>query len=120
MAHTAPTANTIDGVLQIKGRVGFILSEQENVPDILVQGPSLKMARDGDRVRARLNPARGADRRSGTIVSVVTRARKTAVGAIQRLEGALYLVPPDEDFRVRLTDVGGLQPHEGHTAVAEV
>ena len=111
---------TVEGILQIKGRFGFILSDKENVPDVLVQGPSLKMARDGDRVCARLLSSCAADRQSGEVTDVLTRARKTAVGAICRINDVSYLVPEDEDFRVRFKDPKCLAPAEGYFAVDEI
>src|SRR5687767_9479276 len=41
----------VEGVLQLKGRVGFILAEGNKAADVLVEGPTLRLAMNGDRVR---------------------------------------------------------------------
>src|SRR4051794_21651393 len=65
----------VEGVLQLKGAFGFVLSEDPKVGDLMVSGPGLKMAMGGDRVRARVTSGPEADRRSGEIAEVLVHAR---------------------------------------------
>jgi len=48
----------VEGVLQLKGAFGFVLSEDPAVGDVMVNGPTLKMAMGGDRVARRVTSAR--------------------------------------------------------------
>ena len=109
-----------EGALELKGRVGFVLSEQPGQTDVLVQGPSLKLAMAGDRVRVRLQPTAAGARRAGEIVEVISRARQTFVGLFRRLQGATWLVAEEDESTLRLTDLQGLNPHEGDIAVARI
>ena len=61
--HRSPVL--AEGVLQHKGKIGFVLSEDPKVGDVLIQGPSLRLAMNGDRVRARVTSAPGELRRAG-------------------------------------------------------
>ena len=74
----------VEGVLQLKGRVGFILSENPKVSDVLVEDASLRLAMDGDRVRATIIAGREATRRYGRITEVLTRAKATPWSARSR------------------------------------
>ncbi len=110
----------VEGVLQLKGKVGFILSEDPRHGDVLVQGPSLRLAMDGDRVRARVTSPAGAPRRAGEIVVVTTRARSTAVGTFKRLGNMAVIATENEGPLVRLLDMGGFSPKVGDVAVARI
>src|SRR4051794_26223762 len=70
-SNTPSSATFVDGVLQLKGKFGFVLSEQPNVGDVMVQGPSMRLAMNGDRVRARVTSPADAPRRSGEITEVL-------------------------------------------------
>ncbi len=61
----------VDGILQLKGKFGFVLSEEPKVGDVMVQGPGLRLAMGGDRVRARVTSKPGEPRRSGEITEVL-------------------------------------------------
>ena len=85
------SSNTAEGILERKGRVGFVLSEQTGLTDILVQGASLKLAMNGDRVRVRLRPtaAGGADAaRAGNAASAPASAPATDSGTATRVRSA--------------------------------
>src|SRR4051812_21331325 len=64
------TSAFVEGFLQLKGKFGFVLSEDPKVGDVMVQGPTLRLAMNGDRVRARVVSGPDALRRSGDIVEV--------------------------------------------------
>jgi ribonuclease R len=111
---------TTEGVLDRKGRVGFVLSEQPGETDVLVQGASLRLAMAGDRVRVRLEPTAAGQRRQGEIVEVVAHARQTFVGLFGRAHGEVSLVSEEDDTRLAILDLQGLNPHEGDVAVARI
>ena len=92
--------------MQLKGRVGFILTDNPKLSDVLVEGPTLRLAMDGDRVRAKLISGREAARRYGQITHILTHARDTFVGAFQVLNNVPCLVPEDEGAPLVLTDAG--------------
>src|SRR5438094_2276904 len=70
----------VEGLLQLKGKFGFVLSEDPKLGDVMVQGPSLRLAMGGDRVRARVTSRPEEPRRSGEITEVLLHARQTVVG----------------------------------------
>src|SRR3984885_10075137 len=75
----------VEGALQLKGKFGFVLSEDPKVGDVMVQGPTLRLAMDGDRVKARVTSEPDAIRRAGEIVEVLMHARQTVVGMFRRM-----------------------------------
>ena len=106
----APPGAFVEGKIQHKGRFGFVLSETVGKPDLFISGPSLKLAMNGDRVRART--LRGGDRPEGEIVSVVTRARTTLVGTFQGgPRPVLVLEGPGDP--VTILDKGAVRPETG-------
>jgi ribonuclease R len=110
----------VEGVLQHKGKIGFVLSEDPKVGDVLIQGPSLRLAMNGDRVRARVTSAAGELRRSGEIAEVLIHAHQTIVGAFRRMGNLPVLVPEDESAFVHLTDLQSLVPHVGDVITARI
>jgi ribonuclease R len=115
----------------VRGRFGFVLSEEPGTPDVYVGPETLRLAMDGDRVLVRVLPegsgggrapaARGGGaRRSGEILKVLQRARDTVVGVFQRLRGADVLMPEIGGEPVKVLDRGGLSPKEGELAVVKV
>ena len=115
--HQAPQ-QSVEGRLQLRGRFGFILSEDPAKQDVYVTGPSLLQAMDGDRVQARIIPGR---RREGVIEKVVKRARSTAVGIYRVLNGKPMLVPEDSAVApVRVLGHGHLSVKDGQAAVVHI
>jgi len=110
----------VEGILQHKGKIGFVLSEDPKAGDVLIQGPSLRLAMNGDRVRARVASAPGNLRRSGEITHVLVHAHQTVVGAFQRIENLPVLVPEDEGAFVHLVDLQSLVPHVGDIVTARI
>ncbi len=110
----------VEGELERKGRVGFVLSEQPGETDVLVQGPSLKLAMAGDRVRVRLQAVAEGARRVGDIIEVISHSRLTFVGLFRRLSGVVSLVSEDDESSLRLSDLQGLNPHEGDVCVSRI
>jgi ribonuclease R len=107
----------VQGVLQHKGRFGFVLSETPGKPDLFITGQTLKLALNGDRVEARM--VRGGDRPEGEILSVVSRARATLVGAY-RADPRPALAPEGAGDPVTILDKGGLSPAVGDLCVLRV
>lgn len=103
----------IEGILQLKGKFGFVLSEDPKQGDVMVQGPTLRLAMNGDRVRARVSSSAGAARRSGEIVDILKHARHSVVGVFQRLHDQPVIVPEDDSAMFRITDMKSLVPHVG-------
>jgi ribonuclease R len=107
----------VEGKLQHKGRFGFVLSETAGKPDLFITGPSLKLAMNGDRVLART--LRHGDRPEGEILSIVTHARTTVVGAF--LSGPRpALAPEGPGDPVTILEKGGLTPKAGDLCVLRV
>lgn len=110
----------VEGVLQMKSRIGFVLSENPKVPDVLIEGRSLRLAMDGDRVRAKLIAGREQTRRYGEIVEVLERARDTVVGLYEIENGMPLLVPEEDGPPLELLDAGSPPPREHEVAVARI
>ncbi len=112
----------IEGKLQHKGRFGFVLSEKPGVPDVYVGMPSLSLAMDGDRVKVRVGAERGG-KKMGEIVSVVTRARSTAVGFLRKA-GKYWAVQPEgadeSQAIVALSFADGAVPESGMLAAIKI
>src|SRR5579872_4037612 len=121
-AHAAPQGERVyvEGVLQLKGKFGFVLSEDPKVGDVLVQGPSLRLAMGGDRVRARVTSRPEEPRRSGEITDVLIHSRQTVVGTFRRMGNLPVLVPEDEAAMVHLLDLQSLVPHVGDVVTARI
>ncbi|MBI2069644.1 MAG: hypothetical protein HYT79_03500 [Elusimicrobia bacterium] len=85
MAHSHP--KTIEGQLVLKGKFGFVLSEKPGVADIYVQGDTLRLAMNGDRVAVKISPSSEPSRPEGEIVRVISRARANVVGIFQKIRG---------------------------------
>ena len=117
-AHRAPVL--VEGVLQHKGKIGFVLSEDPKAGDVLIQGPSLRLAMNGDRVCARVTSASGDLRRAGEITQVLVHAHQAVVGAFQRMGNLPVLVPDDESAFVHLLDLQSLVPHVGDIVTARM
>ncbi len=109
----------LEGKLQLRGRFGFVLSEDPVVSDVYVDGPSLRLALDGDRVMARVT-SRGELRRSGEIIRVLERARTSIVGTYKRLRDNDVVVMDIGGDPVRLLDKKGLSPKEGQIVVVKI
>lgn len=124
-SHTpkaSPSKNdeeVVEGFLQMKTNFGFVLSEIPNVPDVMISGATLKLAMDGDRVRAKVTSVKEG-RKSGDIFEVLTRAHQTVVGAFRRLGNLPVVVPDDAGQPVHLTDLGSFVPHVGDVVTARI
>ncbi len=110
----------VEGALQLKGKFGFVLSEDPKAGDVMVQGPSLRLAMNGDRVRAKVTSGPEALRRSGEIIEVLSHSRQTVVGAFRRMGNLPVLVPEDESAMVHLKDLKSFVPHVGDIITAQI
>lgn len=110
----------VEGRIQLKGRVGFVLSENPKLTDILIEGPTLRLAMADDRVRARVTSTPDAARRSGVIVEVLERAHAKLVGSFARLQGQPVLIAENDAPPVRLLDLQGKNPGDGELVVAQI
>lgn len=110
----------LQGRVEIKGNVGFVITEEPGQTDVLVQGPSLRLAMEGDRVLVRVRSTQPDGRRLGEIIGVKEHARKTMVGLFKRKQGVTFLEPETDGPVVRLSDLKGLNPHDGDLVVAKI
>ncbi len=110
----------VEGALQLKGKFGFVLSEDPRFGDVMVQGPSLRMAMADDRVRARVTSTPDALRRTGEIVEVLARAHQTAVGDFRRFGNMAALFSQNDDSIIRILDMGGFSPKVNDVVVVKI
>jgi len=102
----------VEGRLQLRGKFGFVLSEQPGLSDLYVDGETLRLAMNGDRVLARVTSGPADKRRAGQIVKVLERARDTVVGVYKRVRNADLLMPESGAEAVRILDKKGHFPKE--------
>ncbi len=117
--HGQPTS-FVEGRLEIKGRVGFVVTGQAGQSDVLVQGPSLKLAMDGDKVLVRLRGTEPDGRRLGEITKVLDHARKTMIGTFKRRANVAFLESLDNGTVLRLVDLKNHRPKEDDIVVARI
>src|SRR5579863_8590140 len=105
----------IQGKIQHHGRFGFLLSETPGKEDIMLRGPSLRLAMEGDRVQVRMTT--GIENRPmGEIVKVLERARKTVIGTLILKAGHWLVLPEAADERDAVRVLGfakGISQHPG-------
>ena len=112
----------VEGRIQHKGRFAFLLSEQPGHPDVYLGGPTVRLAMDGDRVRARIVDDRGG-RLTGEILQVLERARTTLVGVLRKAGKHWAVIPEgaDEDSAVFVRAFEkGVTPEAGKLAALEI
>src|ERR1700733_11996402 len=110
----------VEGVLQLKGKFGFALFEDPKFGDVMVQGPSLRLAMGGDRVQSRVTSKPGEPRRSGEITKVLIHSHQTVVGAFRRMGNLPVVVPEDEAPMIHLVDMQSFVPHVGDIVTARI
>jgi ribonuclease R len=103
----------------MKTNFGFVLSEDPTQKDVMVAGPTLKLAMGGDRVRVRVTSEKEG-RRSGEIVNVLVHSRQTVVGVFRRMGNLPVLAPDDEGALVHLVDLQSWVPHVGDIVTARI
>lgn len=113
-------AEIVEGIYQSKGKFGFVLAENPKLGDVMIQGPTARLAMSGDRVRARVTSGPEEARRSGEMTDVLVRSRETMVGAFRRMGNLPVLVPDDDGPMVHLTDLKSLVPHVGDIVTAKI
>ncbi len=117
--HSGPSL-FVEGVFQNKGKFGFVLSADPLVGDVLIQGPSLRLAMGEDRVKARVTSAPSEARRSGNIVEVLSRAHQTVVGTFKRVGPNAVLMTEADEGPVHILEMNGLSPKAGDLAVVRI
>jgi ribonuclease R len=110
----------VEGTLQLKGRVGFVLSDQPDLSDVLIDGPSLALAMDGDRVSAEVTSSPQAPRRSGRLLKVLEHARDTVVGSFGRVNGSPVVLLENSLQPIRLLQLHHFHPGDGELVVARI
>jgi ribonuclease R len=102
---------------------GFVVSEQDGVPDILIRSRDLKDAFHKDRVVARIEGYKGKERKPwGKIQNVIERGSKTIVGRFWHYGKQGYLQPLEEEFLQPILIPPGQEMNaaENYYAVAEI
>jgi ribonuclease R len=89
--------NLMVGRLQtIRGGAGFVIPEDgEGEGDLYIPGHAMDSAVDGDRVVARVEHRRRGERREGSVVKVLERARESLVGVYHPARNFGFVVPED-------------------------
>lgn len=89
--------NLLVGRLQtIRGGAGFVIPEDgTGEGDLYIPTHAMDSALDGDRVVARVEHRRRGERREGSIVKVLERARETIVGIYHPARNFGFVVPED-------------------------
>lgn len=111
-----------EGVIQHHGHFAFLLSETPGEEDVLLKGPTLRLAMDGDRVRARVRPG-DRERTVGEISEVVSRARATVTGVLKRAPGGWLAIPEEGAAHDAIRVDGfapGVRPRDGEIVVVHV
>lgn len=87
--------NLLVGRLQtIRGGAGFVVTE-DGQGDLFIPASGMDSAVDGDRVVARVEYRRRGQRREGSIIKVLERARETLVGVYHPARNFGFVVPED-------------------------
>lgn len=88
--------NLVVGRLQtIRSGAGFVIPDEDGGPDLFVPAAGLGSAVDGDRVVARVERRRRAQRLEGRVIKILERARETVVGVYHPARGYGFVVPED-------------------------
>ncbi len=112
----------IEGKVQHHGRFAFLLAERPGQEDLMLRGPSLRLAMDGDRVEARVTPG-PEGRPVGEIVRVLERARLTVTGVLRKAGAGWVAVPEEADERDAIEVLGfspGLAARAGEVVVVKI
>jgi ribonuclease R len=117
--HEGAAKPVVEGILQLKGKFGFVLAE-DGAGDVLVQGNSLQLAMEGDRVRVRVSSVAPDSRRSGNIIEVLIRAHSTMVGSFQRKGNRAAVVSEKTQTPVLILDMGHFTPAVNDIAVVKI
>jgi ribonuclease R len=110
------------GKVQHHGRFAFLLAERPGEEDLMLRGPSLRLAMDGDRVEARLTPGEKG-RPAGEITRVLERARASVTGVLRKWGERWVAVSEEGDERDAVRVLGaapGLALREGEAAVVRI
>lgn len=110
----------MEGIIQVKGRFGFLLSEDPALPDAFIGPDTLRLAMGGDRVLARVRTGRDGIKSEGEIIKVLKRARSTMVGTYQKASEGDVVRPEADTAPIKITDRGGFNPEEGEAVVVRI
>ncbi|WCK54111.1 ribonuclease R [Aneurinibacillus sp. Ricciae_BoGa-3] len=115
--------NLIKGRLQghAKG-FGFVLPEEEGMPDIYIHANDMNGALNGDTVLARLNPNSHGPRLEGEIVRVVQRANHQIVGTYQDEKHYGFVITDDKRINkdIFIPKGASMGAVDGHKVVVEI
>ena len=94
--YAAPrNLNLVVGRLStIRSGAGFVSADDKN-GDIFVPADALNSALDGDRVVARIERSRRGQRREGSVIKILERARQTIVGLYHPEKNFGFVTPED-------------------------
>ncbi|MEK7858768.1 MAG: VacB/RNase II family 3'-5' exoribonuclease [Elusimicrobiota bacterium] len=111
-----------EGKVQHHGNFAFLLAEKPGQEDLMLRGPSLRLAMDGDRVQARVTPG-DKGRPAGEIVKVLQRARLSITGVLRQRAERWIAIPEEADERDAIRVLGFLndiKPRDGEVVVVTI
>lgn len=115
--------NLIRGRLQAHAKgFGFVLPEEEGMPDIYIHANDMNGAMNGDVVLARLNQNTRGPRLEGEIVRIVERANHTVVGTYQDEKHYGFVMTDDKRITKDIFIPKGesMGAVDGHKVVVEI
>ena len=87
--------NFHEGTIQMTARgAGYVIVDEEKMPDIYIHPNNVNQALDGDRVRVQLVNRGGKSKKiEGTILDIIERERSQFVGTIKTHDKFAFLIP---------------------------
>ncbi|MFN4994134.1 MAG: ribonuclease R [Bacteroidota bacterium] len=87
----------LEGRIQVTQRgIGYVLSEDGNTQDVLIERDGLNTALDGDMVKIHLYAGRQGERPSGEVIEIIKRNRMEFAGVVQLSATYAFVVPDDK------------------------
>lgn len=101
---------------------GFVIPDEEGLDDIFIPPHEVNGALNGDTVLIRVLKESSGEKREGTVIKVVERAKTTFVGTYQANRGFGFVVPDDNriNMDIFVAKEDSLGAVDGHKVVVEV
>jgi len=92
--------NKFQGVIEISGDTGVILTDDKKFPKIIIRRRNFNTALDGDTVEVRLLAQRENKKPRGEVTKIIIRQKTNIVGTIEFDGEYFFLVPDDPKYYV--------------------
>lgn len=92
--------NKFQGVIEISGDTGVILTDDKKFPKIIIRRRNFNTALDGDTVEVRLLAQRENKKPRGEVTKIIIRQNTNIVGTIEFDGEYFFLVPDDPKYYV--------------------